>query len=142
MKAIHFQIGVTLDGETTGKMIEWIERAIERAVEQGTQRALQAAHKRAVEKEPPPKLKRTPLEASQDALLRGQNPPEDVRLLIDFKEAASLLKVSPRTIWRMRSSKVIPDPIRVGRAVRWRYDELKVWVEAGCPPQKKWQYPG
>ena len=139
MKAIHFQIGATLDGDTTRKMIEWMEQAIERAVQQGTQRALKVAKKCAVENEPP-SPKRTPLEAPQDALLPGQNPPEDMRLLIDLKEAARLLKLSPRTIWRMQSSKVMPDPIRIGRAVRWRYEGLKVWVVAGCPPQEEWEW--
>lgn len=74
------------------------------------------------------------LRTSQHALFAGAKPPEDQGRLIDSKEAAKLLKVSPRTLWRMQTSGDMPAPIRLGRAVRWSAEVLKKWVEAGCPP--------
>ena len=32
----------------------------------------------------------------------------------------------------------IPKPVRLGRRVVWRVEELKAWVDAGCPPLHKW----
>jgi len=29
-------------------------------------------------------------------------------------------------------------PVRLGRAVRWRAEELRAWVEKGCPPRARW----
>lgn len=74
------------------------------------------------------------LRTSQNAIFAGAKPPEDQGLLIDSQEAAKLLKVSPRTLWRMQTSGEMPAPIRLGRAVRWSAEVLKKWVDAGCPP--------
>jgi excisionase family DNA binding protein len=71
---------------------------------------------------------------SQRALLRGEELPEDQGLLIDSKEAARLLKVSARTLWKLQDSGEMPPPVRIGRAVRWSLAALKKWVEAKCPP--------
>ncbi|WP_254512798.1 helix-turn-helix transcriptional regulator [Anatilimnocola floriformis] len=71
--------------------------------------------------------------ASQNALFAGQKPPEDQGLLIDSREAAKLLKVSPRKLWAMQNDGRMPAPIRIGKAVRWSYEALKKWVEQGCP---------
>lgn len=30
----------------------------------------------------------------------------------------------------------MPRPIRKGRKVLWRLDEIRRWVEAGCPDRK------
>lgn len=54
-------------------------------------------------------------------------------LLITAEDVARLLKLSTRSLWRMRSAGDIPSPIRVGAAVRWRVDEIKKWIEDGCP---------
>jgi excisionase family DNA binding protein len=73
------------------------------------------------------------LRASQNAIFGGEKPPDDQGLLIDSKEAAKLLKVSQRTLWRLQSSGEMPPPIRIGRAVRWSLETLKKWVEEACP---------
>jgi excisionase family DNA binding protein len=53
--------------------------------------------------------------------------------LIDSKQAAKLLKVSERTLWRMHHDGEMPPPIRIGRAVRWSLETLRKWVEEGVP---------
>ena len=79
------------------------------------------------------------LRASQHALLGGKPLPDDKGLLIDSREAAKLLKVSERTLWRMWNEGEMPPPVRVGRAVRWSYETLKAWVTAGCPAKVEWK---
>lgn len=81
------------------------------------------------------------LRASQHALFGDQKPSEDIGLLIDTKQAAKLLNLGERTIWRMYSTGRMPRPIRIGQCVRWSYEELRAWVDAGCPPQEEWEWP-
>jgi excisionase family DNA binding protein len=61
-------------------------------------------------------------------------PPEP--LLIAADELADLLKVSKRTLWRLRSAKHLPEPVRLGNSVRWRIEEIRQWIAAGCPKSK------
>jgi predicted DNA-binding transcriptional regulator AlpA len=77
------------------------------------------------------------IRASQHALLGGLKLPENQGILVDSKEAAKLLKISTRTLWGMHNSGEMPQPIRIGRAVRWSLEVLKRWAEAGCPPVPK-----
>jgi predicted DNA-binding transcriptional regulator AlpA len=57
--------------------------------------------------------------------------------LIDTHQAARLLGIGERTLWRWSRSGVCPGPIFVGCGVRpsvkFSRDELLAWVEAGCP---------
>jgi excisionase family DNA binding protein len=62
-------------------------------------------------------------------------------LLIDSREAAKLLKISEKTLWSMWNEGKMPKPIRIGKAVRFSYEELQAWVNAGGPPQKEWKWP-
>jgi len=55
-------------------------------------------------------------------------------VLIDAAEFARLLSVSKPTIWRMRSVRKIPEPIRLtSQCLRWRRDSVLAWIDAGCP---------
>lgn len=56
-------------------------------------------------------------------------------LLLTVDELGELLKVSTRTIWRMRSSNQLPNPVRIGGGVRWRLSEIENWIKEGCPDQ-------
>jgi prophage regulatory protein len=53
-------------------------------------------------------------------------------LFITAAEFADLLQVSPRTIWRLRSARQVPPPIRLGGIVRWRLEEVRAWIAGGC----------
>ncbi len=60
-------------------------------------------------------------------------------LLIDARELMRLLCVSAATFYRMRGMGRLPRPIRLAtRAVRWRYDEVRAWIAANCPPADVW----
>lgn len=60
-------------------------------------------------------------------------------LLLTASEAAAMFKASERT-WRTWDTMGrIPKPIRIGRKVFWRPEDLKAWVAAGCPDRASWE---
>jgi predicted DNA-binding transcriptional regulator AlpA len=60
------------------------------------------------------------------------------RMLVDAKRAAGMLGVSRAHFYRMHKRGLLPLPVRLGGSVRWRTDELRVWVAAGMPSRAKW----
>jgi excisionase family DNA binding protein len=65
----------------------------------------------------------------------------DAGLLVTCDGLARLLKVSKRTLMRLRSTGKLPRPVQLGRLVRWRTAEVREWVEAGCPALSIWEPP-
>jgi predicted DNA-binding transcriptional regulator AlpA len=60
--------------------------------------------------------------------------------LIDLKTLARLMNVAQRTVYAFLSERAIPKPIHIsGRLTRWRADEIRSWIESGCPPQDEWE---
>jgi predicted DNA-binding transcriptional regulator AlpA len=60
-------------------------------------------------------------------------------LLLRAADAAALCDTSLRT-WRTWDvAGKIPQPIRIGRSLRWRASELHAWIAAGCPDRSTWQ---
>ena len=57
-----------------------------------------------------------------------QNP-----LLLTASQLAKTLNLSERTLWRLRSAGKLPKPVRIAGSVRWRFDEITIWIESGCP---------
>lgn len=51
------------------------------------------------------------------------------RLLLNGREAAKALNVSPRTLWSLTQSKEVPS-VRIGRLVRYRPEALGAWLAA------------
>ncbi len=60
-------------------------------------------------------------------------------LALAARDVARLLGISERHLWSLNASGNCPRPIRMGRSVRWRRDELKAWVAAGCPSRENWE---
>lgn len=54
-------------------------------------------------------------------------------LLIDVGTVAHLLSLSTRSVWRLLSADQLPQPVRIGRSVRWRRLEIEKWIRQGCP---------
>lgn len=51
-------------------------------------------------------------------------------LLLRAAEAAELLGVSERALWRGAGDGTYPAPVRLpGRVTRWRYADLRRWTE-------------
>ncbi len=59
--------------------------------------------------------------------------------LLDAHAAANLCSLSASTWWRRLAAGDIPGPIRIGRATRWRREELMGWIRAGCPARRTWE---
>jgi excisionase family DNA binding protein len=60
-------------------------------------------------------------------------------LTVNAKQAAKLLNISQRQLWRLNSTGRLPKPIRLGHCVRWRKAELEAFIEAGAPTREKWE---
>ena len=57
--------------------------------------------------------------------------------LLDTHDAAKLLGIGCRTLWRWSRSGICPPPVKIGRglraAVRFRRQELLEWIADSCP---------
>jgi predicted DNA-binding transcriptional regulator AlpA len=53
--------------------------------------------------------------------------------LLTTAEAARLVNVGERTLWRWSRCGIAPAPIHIGGAVRYRRAEYLAWIQAGCP---------
>jgi len=55
--------------------------------------------------------------------------PNKFPLLLDAKQACEYLGLSMRTLYELRSKKVLPAPVQLGeRIVRYRRDDLEAFV--------------
>ena len=62
------------------------------------------------------------------------SPPQDSpATLLDVSQVATVLNVSPRTVYRMADSGAMPRPRYLNSLVRWSRLEIEAWVAAGCP---------
>ena len=59
--------------------------------------------------------------------------------LLSVREVAGRLKVSSRQIWKLLSSGRFPKPVRLGRSVRWRAEDIARWVELDCPSRDRFE---
>ena len=60
-------------------------------------------------------------------------------LLVKAKDLAEMLSVSPRHIWRMKSSGKLPRAIEIGNCVRWKLVDISDWLTMGCPSMKEFE---
>lgn len=51
--------------------------------------------------------------------------------MLSVAEVATLLNVSKRHVWRLKSAGKLPQPIKVGRAVRWTQESIATFIENG-----------
>ncbi|TXH13088.1 MAG: DNA-binding protein [Hyphomicrobiaceae bacterium] len=71
--------------------------------------------------------------APNDGIAKQSVSPE----LLTTKQAAELLGLGERTLWRYSNSGRAPAPIRIGSTVRYRRAELLEWIADGCPAIKR-----
>jgi predicted DNA-binding transcriptional regulator AlpA len=65
--------------------------------------------------------------------------PTVAALLVPAEMAGSMCGRSEASWWRDHAAGRIPAPIRLGGRTLWRVQELRDWVEAGCPDRQIWQ---
>lgn len=58
--------------------------------------------------------------------------------LIGVERLAEMLDISKSSIWKLIAEKAMPEPIHIGRVVRWRELEILAWLEEGCPVGERW----
>ena len=56
--------------------------------------------------------------------------------LLSAKAVAKMLSTSVRTVWRYRSSQVIPQPVKVGSSIRWKLSDIQLFLECDCDMEK------
>lgn len=64
-------------------------------------------------------------------------PPTTLPLLLTTHQVSELTSLGERTVWRYSRSGAMPNPVRIGGAVRFRRDEILDWIEQGCPRRKR-----
>jgi predicted DNA-binding transcriptional regulator AlpA len=64
-------------------------------------------------------------------------------LALTAAQAGELLGIDASTVRRNATPEVgsIPKPVKIAGAVRWRLDELRDWLAAGCPKAGEWSWP-
>lgn len=60
-------------------------------------------------------------------------------LLIGRIHAAKACSTSSRTWDRLVASGRTPAPVRLGGRPMWRVEELRGWIDAGCPDRPTWE---
>lgn len=68
--------------------------------------------------------------------MNSRHSPEfDSDRLINASDFATMLGISPRTLWRLLSAGQVIQPVRIGGNTRWRLHEVRQWITSGCPIQ-------
>lgn len=71
--------------------------------------------------------------------INGINNTEQQVLTTTAGGVAKMLNVSVRQVWRLHSLGQLPRPVRLGACVRWRVNEIRAFVAAGCPSRQEWE---
>jgi predicted DNA-binding transcriptional regulator AlpA len=62
------------------------------------------------------------------------------QLALPAQEAATLVGVSRSQWWKLHAAGKVPEPVYLGtKAPRWRVEELRSWLAAGCPDRQTWR---
>jgi predicted DNA-binding transcriptional regulator AlpA len=80
-----------------------------------------------------------PLDRQLDRL---QDTPRQVNIVpeqVAADTAAAMAGVSQSSWWRLHAGEKVPRPNKLGGRTLWRVDELKRWIEAGCPCRRIWE---
>lgn len=73
---------------------------------------------------------------SHQAQIAGDVPaPHHPRLasMLNVQEVATILRCSPRTVYRLADARKMPSPCRLGALVRWPCSVIERWIAEGCP---------
>jgi len=60
-------------------------------------------------------------------------------LLVSAAQLAGLLAISLRLVRRFESEGRLPEPIRLGHCLRYRFSEVRDWIASGAPDRATWQ---
>ena len=57
---------------------------------------------------------------------------------LSANQLADQFDVSLRTVRAWDVGGILPKPLRISGAVRWRESEILAWADAGCPTREQW----
>jgi predicted DNA-binding transcriptional regulator AlpA len=60
-------------------------------------------------------------------------------LLVSAAVAGPMCGRSMASWWRDHGAGRVPAPVCLGGRTLWRVEELRSWVEAGCPDRRTWE---
>jgi predicted DNA-binding transcriptional regulator AlpA len=60
-------------------------------------------------------------------------------LLVGAREAGRLCGRSEASWWRDHAAAHCPRPVRLGGRTLWRVEDLRMWVELGCPSRSEFE---
>lgn len=61
--------------------------------------------------------------------------------LLSADDSAVLLGISTSHFYELHATNRLgPEPVRMGRSVRWHRDELLAWTKAKCPDRTAWKF--
>lgn len=74
-------------------------------------------------------------------LLRFTGKPRETQsardVLIDAQEIATLCAISRSMVYKLNEQHAMPEPILDGRTMRWSFQAIQEWIDAGCPKRRK-----
>jgi predicted DNA-binding transcriptional regulator AlpA len=137
MKSIRLIMQITIDADNVAASFDLLWHTIEKGTVQCSQAFSKATEKTLAEISRPSAPAATPVPTMPPKTSDGEQPLHDKSGLIDANAVASLLKVSPRTVWRLNDVARMPKSVRIGSLVRWNYDEIMSWMAAKCPAREQ-----
>lgn len=69
----------------------------------------------------------------------GSSGTDNADILLNVDEAATMCRMSRSMFYRLCAERKTPRKVKLGRLSRWRRQELRDWMQAGCPDQKRWE---
>jgi predicted DNA-binding transcriptional regulator AlpA len=60
-------------------------------------------------------------------------------LLVPAGVAGPMCGRSEASWWRDHAARRVPAPVKLGGRTLWRTQELREWVESGCPDRRTWE---
>lgn len=63
-----------------------------------------------------------------------------LKKLLNLKEVSELLQISKRTVYRLIAQGKLPNFIKIGGSIRWKSEDINLWVENGCPRREVYDY--
>jgi hypothetical protein len=60
-------------------------------------------------------------------------------LLVDTDQAAAVCGVSPASWFRLKAAGKTPAPVKLRGRVLYRVEDLRLWVQLGCPDRKTFE---
>ena len=57
-------------------------------------------------------------------------------LLVSAKQLSEMLSTSVRSIWRYRSSRSLPKPVKISGAIRWKLSDIELFLDCDCDMER------